>query len=54
MNVPHAQLDEAETREAIDAKLASAGWVVQDKSRLNLHAASGNVEPEYPIVPKWH
>ena len=28
---------EAQTREEIDTKLVSAGWVVQDKKRVNLH-----------------
>ena len=28
---------EAQTREEIDAKLVAAGWVVQDKKRINLH-----------------
>jgi len=29
-------LDEAETRKLIDDKLIAAGWVVQNKSRINL------------------
>ena len=32
---------EAETREEIDKKLISAGWVVRDKKRLNLHESLG-------------
>lgn len=40
MNAPYTQIDEAETHKVINAKLSSAGWAVQDKSRLNLHAAS--------------
>jgi len=32
---------EAETREAIDAKLEAAGWVIQDKNRLNLYESLG-------------
>jgi type I restriction enzyme R subunit len=32
---------EAEARRKIDRQLASAGWLVQDKRRLNLHAAPG-------------
>jgi len=32
---------EAETREEIDKKLIAAGWVIQDKKRLNLHESLG-------------
>jgi type I restriction enzyme R subunit len=32
---------EQKARQQIDAMLAAAGWVVQDRRRLNLHAASG-------------
>jgi type I restriction enzyme R subunit len=32
---------EAETRKAIDAKLDAAGWVIQDKNRLNLYESLG-------------
>ncbi len=32
---------ESETRKQIDAKLESAGWVIQDKSRLNLFESLG-------------
>ena len=32
---------EAETREEIDKKLVTAGWVIQDKKRLNLHESLG-------------
>lgn len=38
---PHDTILEAETRDAIDKKLIAAGWVVQDKKRLNLHEALG-------------
>jgi hypothetical protein len=36
----HTKL-EAETRKAIDAKLEAAGWVIQDKNRLNLFESLG-------------
>lgn len=32
---------EALARQAIDAQLAAAGWVVQDRAALNLHAGPG-------------
>ena len=32
---------EQEAREAIDRLLTSAGWVVQDRRHLNLHAGPG-------------
>src|SRR5689334_8305030 len=32
---------EQEARQKIDAMLAAAGWLVQDKRRLNLHAGLG-------------
>ena len=35
--VPEYTKLEAETREAIDKKLELAGWVIQDKKRLNLY-----------------
>ncbi len=34
-------MDEAETRKIIDDKLIEAGWVIQDKNRLNLLASLG-------------
>ena len=37
---------EAETRKAIDAKLEAAGWVIQDKSRLNLYESLGVIVRE--------
>jgi len=39
---------EAKAREHIDAKLAQAGWVLQDLKALNLAAAFGVVVREYP------
>ncbi|MCW8957145.1 MAG: type III restriction endonuclease subunit R, partial [Gammaproteobacteria bacterium] len=38
---PVSTLLEAETREAIDKKLIEAGWVIQDKKRLNLLESLG-------------
>ena len=32
---------ESETRKQIDAKLESAGWAIQDKSRINLFESLG-------------
>lgn len=40
MTPPTDKLEDA-TREEIDAKLIEAGWVVQDKKRLNLHESLG-------------
>ncbi|CAN5425369.1 type I restriction-modification enzyme R subunit C-terminal domain-containing protein [soil metagenome] len=39
---------EAKAREAIDHKLAQAGWLVQDLKQLNLGAAPGVAVREYP------
>lgn len=39
---------EAKARQTIDAKLISAGWVVQDMKQLNLGAARGVAVREYP------
>ncbi|MCG6937760.1 MAG: restriction endonuclease subunit R, partial [Gammaproteobacteria bacterium] len=39
--VPESTKLEAETREEIDNKLIAAGWVIQDKSRLNLYESLG-------------
>ncbi len=36
-----ATLLESETRQQIDARLEAAGWVIQDKSRLNLFESLG-------------
>ena len=33
--VPESTLLEAETRKLIDEKLEAAGWVIQDKNRIN-------------------
>lgn len=37
----YTEKDEAQTRIEIDRKLEQAGWIVQDKKKLNLHAALG-------------
>jgi type I restriction enzyme, R subunit len=39
--VPDYTLPEAETRKAIDQKLIAAGWVIQDKMRMNLYESLG-------------
>ena len=39
--VPDATKLEAETRKEIDEKLEAAGWVIQDKKKLNLYASLG-------------
>ncbi|MDF1528183.1 MAG: type I restriction-modification enzyme R subunit C-terminal domain-containing protein [Sedimenticola sp.] len=46
MTPPEGTLNEAETREQIDAALISAGWVIQDKKRLNLFESLGVVVRE--------
>lgn len=38
---PEGSLTEAETREEIDRKLLQAGWIIQDKKRLNLFESIG-------------
>lgn len=38
---PATDIDEAASRAVIDQKLIAAGWVIQDKSRLNLTASLG-------------
>lgn len=38
---------EQRARDAIDPQLLSCGWIVQDKARLNLHAAPGVAVREY-------
>ncbi|MEW8356124.1 MAG: DEAD/DEAH box helicase family protein [Candidatus Thiodiazotropha sp.] len=41
MTPPEETLLEAQTREAIDRKLTDAGWVIQDKKRINLYESLG-------------
>ncbi len=41
MNPPSNTLLENETREEIDRKLEAAGWVIQEKNRLNLYESLG-------------
>lgn len=43
MTPPPTDKDEAQTREEIDAKLVAAGWVIQDKKRMNLLDGVQNV-----------
>ncbi|MCX8133299.1 MAG: DEAD/DEAH box helicase family protein [Roseococcus sp.] len=42
---------EARPRQAIDAALAAAGWVVQDRAEVNLHAGPGIAVRETPTPP---
>ncbi len=44
---PEDTLNEAETREQIEQALISAGWVIQDKKRLNLHQSLGVAVREF-------
>lgn len=37
----YTEKDEAQTRIEIDRKLEQAGWIVQDKRKLNLHTGVG-------------
>ncbi|MBI3772908.1 MAG: hypothetical protein HY272_09440 [Gammaproteobacteria bacterium] len=41
MTPPEHTQNEAITREAIDQKLIAAGWIVQDKKRINLFESLG-------------
>ncbi|WP_369158560.1 DEAD/DEAH box helicase family protein [Candidatus Thiodiazotropha sp. LNASS1] len=41
MTPPEETLLETQTREAIDRKLTDAGWVIQDKKRINLYESLG-------------
>lgn len=45
----YTDIDEAKTRLEIDRKLEQAGWVVQDKKKLNLHASLGVAVREMPV-----
>jgi type I restriction enzyme R subunit len=38
----YIDLDEAKIRLEIDRKLEQAGWVVQEKKKLNLHESLGD------------
>lgn len=42
---------EARARQDIDAQLVAAGWVLQDMSALNVHAARGTAIREFPLRP---
>src|SRR5689334_21451411 len=41
---------EQRARKLIDAQLAAAGWVIQDRDEINLGAALGVVVREYPMA----
>ena len=44
-------LNEAETRtKIIDPKLEAAGWILQDRNQMNLHAGRGIAVREFPLV----
>ncbi len=44
-------LNEAETRaQIIDPKLQEAGWILQDRNQINLHAGRGVVVREFPLT----
>ena len=42
---------EAQAREIIDAKLAAAGWTVQDVSSINIAAGPGVAVREFALKP---
>ena len=44
---PPTDMLEGETREEIDAKLEAAGWVIQDKTKLNLYQSLGIAVREF-------
>jgi len=44
---------EQRARQAIDGRLAEAGWVVQDREEINLAANRGLVVREYPIKSNY-
>ena len=41
MSTTSTDKDEAQTRIEIDEKLLAAGWIIQDKKRLNLYESLG-------------
>ncbi len=41
---------EARARQIIDAALAAAGWIVQDRADVNLHASPGIAVRETPTA----
>jgi type I restriction enzyme, R subunit len=45
---PRDAAPEARARQAIDAALSAAGWIVQDRAQVNLHAGSGIAVRETP------
>lgn len=50
MSPPNTDVDEAQSRETIDQQLVAAGWLVQDKSRLNLYESLGVAVREMDTV----
>jgi type I restriction enzyme R subunit len=45
-------LPEQQARERIDAQLMAAGWTVQFRNEINLHAAQSVVVREFPAGSK--
>ncbi|WP_235952313.1 type I restriction endonuclease subunit R [Falsiroseomonas algicola] len=46
----HADAPERRSRRVIDAALAAAGWIVQDRAEVNLHAGPGVIVRETPTA----
>lgn len=44
---------EQETRQEIDNKLEAAGWVIQDKNRLNLYESLGVAVRKWTQTQAW-
>ncbi len=44
------QTPEARARQVIDAALTTAGWIVQDRDAVNLHAGPGIAVRETPTA----
>ncbi len=50
MSAPAGMTPEQKAREAIDAALAAAGWIVQNREDLNLSAGRGVAVREFPLT----
>lgn len=50
---PGLPTPEQEARAVIDAALARAGWVIQDRRGMNIHAAVGIAVREFPLKPGY-
>lgn len=53
MPPPPKSPPEARARQAIDAQLETAGWIVQDEDAMNIHAGQGVAVREFH-VPRRH